>query len=363
MTFATTRADFLLTQSAHNKQHWNSTTTSTQTQRLFLADTMTMVDLDHSLFNADHSEIPIIEDHHGGEDIEQDPSRHFGYPLALDHKKISPAAATRAAVEQDGISIDSKKKKKIDPDLMDFQETGKWGSVSLHETICVGIVLLFVVVGVAVAIFVLLDKEDKVSTTKVGPPPAVAIQETIYYSEEQQYQGLLKAIQEHPATIVTVPIMSKLAADLKSLQPVDIYSQAAAWLSNDDKAAVHSLSTTLPRFVLATTYFANGGEAWNESEKWMGNYGYCDWYGIKCNADKELLEVDLSANGLTGTIHEAWALLSNCSSILLNQNNLTGPISGTAFGNMKALTYLQLKDNQLTGTVPLSLNDAGTLGT
>lgn len=47
---------------------------------------------------------------------------------------------------------------------------------------------------------------------------------------------------------------------------------------------------------------------------------------------------------------------------MFTDNALSGPIPGAALGNMRDLTYLYLNDNQLTGTIPLSLKDTDSIG-
>lgn len=95
----------------------------------------------------------------------------------------------------------------------------------------------------------------------------------------------------------------------------------------------------------------------------MSPFNVCEWYGIDCNPANEILEIDLSRNGLTGKLQDVWALLPHTSSVMLRENAITGPIPGKAFGAMPLLTYLHLQDNELTGTIPVSLKDTGVLGT
>ena len=107
---------------------------------------------------------------------------------------------------------------------------------------------------------------------------------------------------------------------------------------------------------------ANGGDNWKQNENWMGEQDVCDWFGMTCDKDGNIIEIDLTDNGLTGNIHEAWSLLPDCISIMLGNNALTGPIPGKALGNMLKLEYLSLEGNKLTGTIPSSLKDVDTLG-
>lgn len=328
----------------------------------FFSDTMAAVDEIDSAYSAGDSLHSSLQDHRDDDVVDVEPAaRNFDYPASVNRPR--PRAVTE---EQDGITIDKasnkKETKESSEELADFEETGKWGSVSRKEILCVAVTLLCVVVGVAVAIFFLVNKKGGEKAV-VAPPVATVVSETVYNSDSQQYTALLLAIQANAPAVVSASILKSLPTDMSALRAVDAYSQAASWLLFLDNVSVRLESDLLPRFVMATTHYANGGANWTDSENWLGLEDVCYWHGIRCNIKKEVMEVDLSAEGLTGTIHEAWALLNNCTSILLNDNDLSGPIPGEAFGSMKALTYLVLKSNHLTGTVPSSLVNSGTIRT
>lgn len=328
---------------------------------------MTVVDMDDTMFNehTEHTDNPIEENREIDHD---DPGeRYFDYPTTLNNQQPTAMTTTTTShdIEQDGITIEKTmlvNKKKINPDFQDFAETGKWGTISRTEIVCVAVTLLVLVVGVVVTIVMLTTKNNGNDGNSVAVPAPAVVTQPSYYTPEEQYAALLKAIQQHPA-VVSDPIMSNLATDLNNLVTTDVYSQAASWLVHDDPVKVHYVSDLLPRFALATTYYANGGLNWNNSTTWLSAFDVCTWYGVSCNVAKEVTEVDLTKNGLTGALHEAWALLHNCTSLILSSNALTGPIPGEAFANMPNLVYLYLQNNKLNGTIPLSLKDAGQLGT
>lgn len=265
---------------------------------------------------------------------------------------------------------------------------GKWGTVSRKEIIAVVVAFVSLVIGVVVAVVFVIDgnKEQIVG----APAPKDEKPETFFLSKQDHYIAFIGNVQEYGAVADTIlENFSDLAEDLV---PSDIYTEAAYWLFNTDEIPVKYENHILPRFTLATVYVANAGPQWVSSTNWMSPRDVCDWEGISCDPSGGITEgkfvpaarmnifgcihflmslidrvppspVDLTAKGLSGELHSAWALLSECGSIILSDNALRGPIPGSVFGSMVKLTYLYLNENQLTGTIPVSLKATESLGT
>jgi hypothetical protein len=284
----------------------------------------------------------------------------------------------------------------MNPDFADLRETGKWGTISRSEIVCVGLALILIVAGVvgALVFWVDLDRTSSAvpamgppsssSSTPPLPPQAAPLSlpdDTVYYSAAEHYQALRGALETqkalHGTTTAAAFIATQLALDVADLNEAtsNVYARAAHWLVYNDPISSRVEFDLMPRFALAVTYFANGGaaseissrnnsSAWKSSRNWMTDKSQCEWYGIECNGQNHIVQVDLSANGLTGPLHSAWALLQHGRSIMLNGNQLTGTIPGEVFGSLPLLIYLQLQDNRLTGAVPVTLKPVGgRLGT
>ncbi|XP_059281187.1 MDIS1-interacting receptor like kinase 2-like, partial [Lycium ferocissimum] len=71
---------------------------------------------------------------------------------------------------------------------------------------------------------------------------------------------------------------------------------------------------------------------------------------------KNLTELELSHNQLTGSIPITLGDLTELQILYLYSNKLSGPIP-SELGNLKNLTKLNLLDNQLTGSIPKTLGD------
>jgi hypothetical protein len=241
-----------------------------------------------------------------------------------------------------------------------YEIEGKaWGTVSRKDIICFFFTMFLLITGIVTAFAVLLTPDSEASTPD-APMIGSNASGAFPNSAQHTYETIRQAIQEKVAPEVSEPILLHLPPDLITLPPNDIYHQAVQWILSSE--IMPEQSELLPRFVMGLTFYNNGGSDWTHQEHWMTSQAVCSWYGIRCQG-KYITEVDLSNNALVGTIHHAWTLLTNCSSILLNANAVTGTIPGEVFGNMQSLEYLYLKNNQLSGTVPTTLLTAGTIGT
>jgi len=69
-------------------------------------------------------------------------------------------------------------------------------------------------------------------------------------------------------------------------------------------------------------YTGTHGENWTTGTNWNDTgIVYCDWYGITCNEDKNIIGINLSNNNLSGTAD--LSRLTNLVSLDLSRNNLT----------------------------------------
>ncbi|KAF3433157.1 hypothetical protein FNV43_RR24259 [Rhamnella rubrinervis] len=81
----------------------------------------------------------------------------------------------------------------------------------------------------------------------------------------------------------------------------------------------------------------------------------CKWYGISCNKEGSVTEIDLAYTGLRGTLQNFdFSSFPNLLRLDLKYNNLTGTIPAT-IGMVSKLHFLDLSTNSLNGTLPLSL--------
>ena len=116
-----------------------------------------------------------------------------------------------------------------------------------------------------------------------------------------------------------------------------------------DKAALESL------------YDATDGSQWGNSTNWKTEQPLSTWYGLTTNSDGRVTEVELQANGLTGTIPAAVGNLEHLERLDLRDNDLSGGLSSELV-NLTSLEALLLKANwALEGSLPSGLSDLSSL--
>ncbi|KAI3876713.1 hypothetical protein MKX03_019196 [Papaver bracteatum] len=82
----------------------------------------------------------------------------------------------------------------------------------------------------------------------------------------------------------------------------------------------------------------------------------CKWYGITCNNEGSLVELNVTGLGLQGTLHSFnFSSFSNIVTLDLSSNGIFETIP------LSSLTLLALSDNNLVGSIPTSLTNLTSL--
>ncbi|KAI3892339.1 hypothetical protein MKW92_015258 [Papaver armeniacum] len=89
----------------------------------------------------------------------------------------------------------------------------------------------------------------------------------------------------------------------------------------------------------------------------------CKWYGITCNNEGSLVELNVTGLGLQGTLHSFnFSSFSNIVTLDLSLNGIFKTIpSQINIGRLSSLTLLALSDNNLVGSIPTSLTNLTSL--
>ena len=120
-------------------------------------------------------------------------------------------------------------------------------------------------------------------------------------------------------------------------------------------------SPTGDRAVLEAFYDATGGASWTTDTNWKTSAPLGDWYGVTTDSSGRVTGLELSLNGLSGSIPAELGSLANLRRLSLYSNYLTGPIP-RALGRLDNLLFLELALNRLSGPVPTWLGDMPSLG-
>ena len=117
------------------------------------------------------------------------------------------------------------------------------------------------------------------------------------------------------------------------------------------------------RQILEELYHSTNGDAWTNNDKWLSDQPLQEWYGVETEHER-VVELDLAANGLSGSLPARLWLLDNLETLYLENNALTGEIppleiDGTSQQQLYfRVTTIDISDNQLSGCVPISLTEA-----
>ena len=114
------------------------------------------------------------------------------------------------------------------------------------------------------------------------------------------------------------------------------------------------------RAALVALYEATDGPNWRHNTNWLTDKPLGEWYGVTTNADGRVVRLDLTRNGLTGTIPPELGELDQLGTLWLLRNDLTGPIPAE-LGNLTSVWQMSLAANDLSGAVPPELSGLADL--
>jgi len=112
---------------------------------------------------------------------------------------------------------------------------------------------------------------------------------------------------------------------------------------------------------LVDLYISTDGANWKNNTGWNVTNTPCDWYGVSCSGGS-VTRLSMHNNQLSGTIPVSLGNLSNLQTLYLSVNQLIGSIPAS-LGNLSKLQILYLHDNQLTDSIPKSLGNLSSLQT
>jgi hypothetical protein len=145
------------------------------------------------------------------------------------------------------------------------------------------------------------------------------------YDQGGQPRGVSSSIGEPPLPPTPAPTSQTLfqflqqesLLDGSELEDASTYQyKAYTWLASTSHESL-SDSSVLQRFTLACIYYATfqvrtlytdavyGYDkvipAWNQTKNWLSSKDECLWFGIQCNDNGEVMDIELYGNYLTGT--------------------------------------------------------------
>ncbi len=170
------------------------------------------------------------------------------------------------------------------------------------------------------------------------------------------------------ATIDTTTVVSTEASKLKEILATisDIslldakhtnQHKAFEWMAHVDPSPINveltPHSIILQKYILTLIYISTNGKGWNDQMSYLTDANHCDWTGLTCNDDGEIVSVMLEHNNLDGTIvSEIGYLGPSLRKLHIGMNFLQGPLP-SEIGLLTGLKTLDIFDNDgITGTIP-----------
>ena len=140
--------------------------------------------------------------------------------------------------------------------------------------------------------------------------------------------------------------------------------EALQWVIKNTNPEIHSEPRIRQRYTLALLYLSTNGKNWTEQDEWLESDNECNWHSRRvsaCNAQNELVFLDIPANNARGTLPPELSVLSPALiELKLNGNLLTGSIP-SSLSRLSKLEVLDISNGMLTGIIPDSLGNLSNL--
>lgn len=109
------------------------------------------------------------------------------------------------------------------------------------------------------------------------------------------------------------------------------------------------ISAQTPHKALKQLYKATNGKHWHRNEGWMTRKPLCQWEGITCNDNGEVIKIDLSKNNLQGELPDVFKAFPSLEQLDLRSNLISGKLP-PSLAQIKRRCRIDVRDNCLSTT-------------
>lgn len=233
------------------------------------------------------------------------------------------------------------------------------------------VVAFILIIGVAIGLSIGLrgsnDFDEKNSSSGEDKCPHIKAAEVSSGWKnclcEDSFTTMPKAY-ETQYNLLQVGLKDHLTPAMQNISSCELNNIALLWLAEDmvENNIQYDDRTMVSRFALASCFLSwyNYKKPWTTMEGWMSDANVCDWYGITCNENNEVITISLENNNLLGSIPTQLALLDHLSRFELDENGITGTIP-TEIGRLRNLTRIFVENNQISGSIPSEIGQLSRL--
>ncbi|WP_235297908.1 M12 family metallo-peptidase [Portibacter marinus] len=154
-----------------------------------------------------------------------------------------------------------------------------------------------------------------------------------------------------------------------ALAEQDILVRLVSKTDEEGSFGICAYSENLPCNELADSlisfYETLGGENWTNATGWANgasgsDCNYCNWFGITCDNQEQIVAINLGNNNLNGTPGNQLMNISTLEQLSLNHNSLSGQISDDII-SYQSIKQINLDHNNFQGSIPTLMINAAQL--
>jgi len=105
---------------------------------------------------------------------------------------------------------------------------------------------------------------------------------------------------------------------------------------------------------LAALFNSTRGIGWYDKSSWILSSSMCEWHGVVCNNSSDVVGLDLSWNGLEGSLPSEIGMLTHLEFLYLFDNELNSHLP-SEIGLLSSLKHLNLSRTGLLGSIPSNI--------